>query len=235
MLRNHGRVRPLLVAMLMAVPFAGVGATLTAHAAGAASVPGVPTVSAVQRGPGGARVSWKLPVADNGGSTITGYVVTPYKAGVAQPSRVFHSRMLWQDLTGLKPGVSYKFGVAATNSVGTGAQSPKTDAIVIGAPGIPHINHVLHIIRHRLDIFVDTGRYGLVNNGSPIKRLNWTCTSSNGGATATGTGKYKANQEDSIYTTTLTTGKTYTCIVTGTNARGTGLPSDPSDPPTKVS
>ena len=235
MSRCHGRMRPILVAMLMAVPFAGVGATLTAHAAGAASAPGVPlAVGAIQRGPGGARVSWKLP-ATNGGSTISGYVVTPYKAGVAQPPRVYHSRMYWEDLTGLTPGASYKFSVAATNGAGTGAQSPKTGAIVIGAPGMPHINHVLHIIRHRLDIFVDTGIYGLVNNGSPIKRLNWTCTSSNGGATASGTGKYKANQEDSIYTTALTAGKTYTCIVTGTNARGTGLPSDPSDPPTKVS
>ena len=118
MLRCHGRVRPVLVAMLMAVPLAGAGATLTARAAGAASVAGAPqAVSAVQHGSTAAQLTWQFP-AINGGAEITGFVVTPYKAGVVQPAVTFHSRMPHQILTGLKIKVSYRFTVAAKTRPG---------------------------------------------------------------------------------------------------------------------
>ena len=229
MLRCHGPVRPVLVAMLMAVPLAGAGATLTARAAGAASVPGAPqAVSAVQHGSTAAQLTWQFP-ASNGGAEITGFVVTPYKAGVAQPAVTFHSRMPHQILTGLKIKVSYRFTVAAKNAAGTGAPSAKTVAIVIGAPGIPTIHTVKVVSRHRLQVFVDTGPYGIAGNGSPVNGLHATCTSSNGGVKGTGNGKDNpGNDWNWVYTSSLTAGKSYTCTVTGTNARGTSLPSPPS-------
>ena len=53
-------------------------------------------------GNGSATVSWMAPA--NNGSTITGYVVTPYVGTVAQPARTFNSTATSQTITGLTNG-----------------------------------------------------------------------------------------------------------------------------------
>ena len=60
---------------------------------------------------------------DDGGSPITGYVVTPYIGAVAQTPITFGSPTTMQTVVGLTNGTIYRFQVAAINIVGTGAPS----------------------------------------------------------------------------------------------------------------
>ena len=76
-------------------------------------------------GAGKATVTWSA--SANNGSAITGYIVTPVKAGVAQAPITVRRSALTRTITGLTPGTAYTFKVAATNSRGTGPQSaPRT-------------------------------------------------------------------------------------------------------------
>jgi hypothetical protein len=61
------------------------------------------------------------------------------------------------------------------------------------------------------------------NNGSAITAQTARCTSSNGGVAASGT--HTGATAAAITVAGLTTGKSYTCTVTATNARGVGLAS----------
>jgi titin len=65
---------------------------------------------------------------------ISGYAVTPYLGGVAQPTRIFSSPTLTQTVTGLVDGSTYRFTVAAINAMGRGPESTKTDSVTIGSP-----------------------------------------------------------------------------------------------------
>jgi hypothetical protein len=95
----------------------------------AAGAPAAPTAVTATAGPQRATVYWTAP-ADNG-STITGYgyVITPYKAGVAQPARTFTSTATNEVVTGLTSGTSYTFKVAAKNARGTGPQSSMSNPV----------------------------------------------------------------------------------------------------------
>jgi hypothetical protein len=72
-------------------------------------------------------VSWKAPA--NGGSAITGYVLTPYKSGVAQTPIVLTTPATSDTPTGLTSGSSYTFTVAAVNGATTGPVSPASNAV----------------------------------------------------------------------------------------------------------
>ncbi len=92
--------------------------------------PDAPTATSAVAGDGRATVSWQAPVID-GGSPITGYVVTPSIGGVAQSPHTFTTTATSQLITGLANGTSYTFTVAAVNGVGTG------DAGTASAPVSP--------------------------------------------------------------------------------------------------
>ena len=96
------------------------------------ALPGAPTIGAVSAGDSAATVNWTAP-ASNGGSTITGYVVTPYIAGVAQTAQTFSSAATSESVTGLTPGTSYTFKVAAVNAAGTGPASAASAAVTVNA------------------------------------------------------------------------------------------------------
>ena len=65
--RSRHAMAILAIAVSMAVPIAGLEATLTARAAGAAAVPGIPRWAyALQAADGAARVVWTAPASDGG-------------------------------------------------------------------------------------------------------------------------------------------------------------------------
>ncbi len=93
------------------------------------SAPGAPTIIRnATAGDGQATVSWTAPVSD-GGSAITGYVVTPYIGYFPLASRTFASTATTQTITGLTNGTQYRFRVQAINAVGTSGYSKVTNPV----------------------------------------------------------------------------------------------------------
>ncbi|MCU1455803.1 MAG: hypothetical protein JWN46_3949 [Acidimicrobiales bacterium] len=140
------RLRLLLVALatLIAVT-AQVPARAAAPAARgsrpgtatAATVPSAPTIGLVTRGIALVSVHWTAPVSD-GGSRLTGYVITPYLGALPQAPHSYLTTGTNQWISGLTYGTSYTFKVAATNDVGTGPQSEASNAVVFaGEAGRP--------------------------------------------------------------------------------------------------
>jgi hypothetical protein len=101
-----------------------------AAAATAVTLPGAPTITAVSAADAAAAVTWTAP-ASNG--AITGYVVTPYIAGVAQAAQTFGSTATTESVTGLTPGTAYTFTIAAVNAAGTGPASASSAAVTVNA------------------------------------------------------------------------------------------------------
>jgi hypothetical protein len=103
--------------------------------------PGAPTILRnATAGDGTATVSWLAPASD-GGSPITGYVVTPYVGYSPRPSTTFDSTATTGTITGLVNGTQYRFRVQAINAVGTGGYSTVTNPVVptLTVPAAPTI------------------------------------------------------------------------------------------------
>ncbi len=98
--------------------------------ASASATPGtVPTApNNVQAAPskGSAELTWAAP---SGGCPATGYVITPYIKGSAQTATQIGSSATSYTVTGLTDGTPYQFAVAGKNGVGTGPQSPLSNAV----------------------------------------------------------------------------------------------------------
>ena len=110
----------------------GTGADSAASAAitpAAATVPGAPTGVTAVPGDTMATVAWTPPVSD-GGASITSYRITPFIGANAQAPITASGGLTTNfDVTGLTNGTAYTFRVAATNSVGTGANSTASAAV----------------------------------------------------------------------------------------------------------
>jgi hypothetical protein len=98
-----------------------------------ATAPGAPTIirNAIA-GDSQAVVSWTAPTS-NGGSAITGYVVTPYVGLSPRSSQTFTSTATTQTVTGLVNGTQYRFRVRAINAIGTSAYSTVTNPVIPAA------------------------------------------------------------------------------------------------------
>jgi titin len=186
--------------------------------------PGAPTILAVTGGIHAATLSWNPPLSD-GGSPITGYVVTPYHPRWVLTPVTFNSTATTQTMTGLVDGWTYTFTVAAINAFGTGPESaPSVPITLATVPGSPTIANV-------------TTR----NQGATV---SWTAPTSDGGTPVTGylvtpytdgvaPAPVRFNSTATTQTITgLTNGVTYTFTVAATNAVGTGFESAPSHPVT---
>jgi flagellar biosynthesis protein FliR len=108
---------------------AGTGSSSSAsNAVTPATVAGAPTIGPATAGAASATVTWTAPVSD-GGSPISGYVVTPYVGLATGPSTTFNSTATTQVVTGLTPGTAYRFRVRAINGVGTGGFSTVSNSV----------------------------------------------------------------------------------------------------------
>jgi hypothetical protein len=139
-----------------------VGGGYIDAAAALASVnprPAAPGVTGATSGNGRATVTWTA-ARTNPDFPVTGYVVTPLRAGVPQTPTTFHSPATSEVVTGLTNGASYTFKVAAFNVNGSGPASAPGGTTTIGAPGIP------------------TAVTAASGNGQAVVR--WTAPASNG-------------------------------------------------------
>jgi hypothetical protein len=184
------------------------------------TVPGAPKAAiAVPYGDRQAKVIWNPPL-NNGGVPVTGYVVKPFLAGVAQPVHVFNVTKTTELIGGLQDTKVYSFEIAAQNANGVGPFSAMSGGMIAGAPGQPGQVTAMRVSAGSLRV-----SFAAPNpDGSAITSYTATCVAT-GGATKTQTAK-----AGPITVTGLTPTKSYTCTVNATNSRGTGPRSKPSTP-----
>ena len=194
----------------------GTGPYSTATAPVVVGTPTAPGSPSASTGNHQATVTWLVP-ADDGGSPITGYVVTPYRSGVAQTGRTFNSTATTQNMTGLMNGVTYTFKVAAKNARGTGAQSISTAPITVGVPAPPRSPTAAP----RSAGAVVSWAVPLADNGSPI--TGYVITPFLAGVA--GSPLVFNSTATSQIVSGLTNANTYTFKVAAKNTNGTGLQS----------
>ena len=103
----------------------------------APQAPGQVTGVSATGGQEQATVNWTAPASD-GGSAITSYRVTPYIGATAQAAVTVSAPASSKTITGLTGGTAYTFKVAATNAVGTGADSAASNSVTpTAAPQAP--------------------------------------------------------------------------------------------------
>ncbi|MER5619667.1 putative Ig domain-containing protein [Streptosporangium sp. NPDC002544] len=191
----------------------GLAASATYIYAASPAAPAAPTATA---GVSSATVTWTAP--NNNGSAITGYLVTPYKNGVAQTSVAYDASTTTRTLSGLTTGVPYTFTVTATNAFGTGSASPASNAVTpYAVPGKPTI--------------------ASATAGTSSANLTWTAPATNGsditgyivtpyiGGVAQSPQTFNSNATTQVVTG-LTPGTSYRFTVAAVNAAGSGAPSD---------
>jgi hypothetical protein len=195
-----------------------VSAVMTPIRVGGPMPPTPPRNVVAVPGDGQAALQWAAP-ARNGSASISGYIVTPYLAGVAQPVQRFNDATS-QVVTGLANGQAYTFRVTAVNvpGVGLSSRSGATSPIVVGAPTAPTSVHAYRIAPGRLFVTFVAGSA----NGAPISRYVAHCTSVDQGVAKSGAGT-------PTVVSGLSPGKRYRCAVHATNSRGAGPASDPSN------
>ena len=186
-----------------------------------ATVPSAPAAPTAAAGQESATITWVAPA--DGGSPITGYVITPTRNGVVQAAVTVAATPTAATFPGLTVGASYTFRVAAVNVIGTGPQSPASNAVVplASAPDAPTI--------------------GTATARTLAAILTWTAPTDTGGSALNGyvvtpylSGVAQPTQTFASTATTqritgLTGGGSYTFTVSARNAVGTGAPSAASN------
>jgi hypothetical protein len=189
------------------------------------TAPAAPTGVSATGGEGAATVTWTAP--SPGTSPITSYTVTPYIGSTAQSSTVVNGSppATSATITGLKNGTTYTFTVTATNAVGSGPASEKSNAVTPSAPTAPAAPVAPTATPGNASATVTWS--APANNGSPI--TSYTVTPYLGSTAEPATKISGSPPATSATITGLTNGATYTFTVTATNAIGSGAPSPASN------
>ncbi len=189
------------------------------------TAPAAPTGVSATGGEGSATVTWTAP--SPGTSPITSYTVTPYIGSTAQSSTVVNGSppATSATITGLKNGTTYTFTVTATNAVGSGPASEKSNAVTPSAPTAPAAPAAPTATPGNASATVTWS--APANNGSPI--TSYTVTPYLGSTAEPATKISGSPPATSATITGLTNGATYTFTVTATNAIGSGPPSPASN------
>jgi hypothetical protein len=191
----------------------GTGPQSVATAPITVGTPSAPRSPSSVPGNGQAFVSWLAPSSD-GGSAISGYVVTPYVAGTAQTPHSYSSTATTQAVTGLTNGTTYTFKIAASNARGTGPQSVATALVTVGTPSAPRWPSAAP---GNMSATV-TWTVPLSSNGSPIS--GYVITPYASGVAQTPHVYNSTATTESV--TGLTNGTSYTFKVAAKNVNGTG-------------
>ena len=187
------------------------------------TVPGAPTgVSAAATSTTAATITWSAP-ADDGGSTITGYVIQESVNGGAYAERGRPSASPTQvDVAGLTPGAMYQYRVAAINAQGTGSFSAASAPLTMPTTVVTTPGPVSGFTKGR---FIPTGRTFKVT-------VHWKPPVDDGGAAVTGyiarlgrSGSWTSWTDltsRAALLTSLRRGATYRLQVKAVNAEGPG-------------
>lgn len=179
---------------------------------------GKPTAVAASPGDRSSVLRWTAPTRPEDAAPITGWQVTPYVDGVAQPPVAVAGTDPTATVPGLVNGTTYTFTVAAVNAAGPGAPSDPSNAVVASATPIAP----------------SPPTAGAVEPVAGGARVSWTAPLSTGGAAITGyrvtpyagTTALAPRTFSSTATTQTVTGlvdgTAYTFRIAAVNAAGTG-------------
>ncbi|HSX53019.1 MAG TPA: alkaline phosphatase family protein [Patescibacteria group bacterium] len=177
------------------------------------TVPFSPSNPNVTSGNGQATIQWSKAITD-GGSPLTGYLVTPNINGVAQTPISYSSTATSQIITGLTNSDVFTFTVSGVNAVGTGYVSEPATPITIGTPTGPISPNA---IPGNGQATVSWGTPAS-DNGSAI--TGYIVTPYIGGNAQTATTFNNTNLTQVI--TGLTNGQGYRFMISAINSLGTG-------------
>ena len=190
------------------------------HPVAGQNTPGAPRNVVVDAGAAQASVRFSAPTSDGNDQIRHFSVITRDAQGAVVKTTLGESSPIV--VGGLTPGATYTFAVSATNSMGTGDESPASDPIALPVrPGAPRSVVATASPGSASVAFVAPAD----NGGLPISGYTVTATDTtspaDGGQTASG-------QSSPIVITGLANGDSYTFTVSATNAVGVGTSSDAS-------
>jgi hypothetical protein len=159
-----------------------------------------------------ATVTWQ--VRSDGGSPITGYIITPFANGVAEPPRTLPPGSNTRTLNGLVNGRQYTFTVEPVNRLGRGTPSQPTGEVTAGAPTPPRSPRVSSGSGSATVAWLPPAR----DNGAAVSSYIITPLS---GFFGFGARRVGANAR-SVVITGLDAGKTYRFAIRAVNANGPG-------------
>ncbi len=184
------------------------------------TAPGKPAVPLVIAGDSTLKVTFSAPA--DGGKPITLYTV---RCTDGNSTLLNTTSTVTPQTFNAVNGVAYTCTVSATNANGEGLVSDKSDPVTPAtsgtAPGAPTNVEGTPGDRQISVTFIPP----VSDGGNAIFDFTARCTSTNGGATASG-----VDTQSPIVVFNLDNGKSYTCTVTARNALGTSSPSAASAP-----
>ena len=181
------------------------------------TAPGAPTIGTAVAGNASATVAFTAPASD-GGSAVTGYSVRVVDAAGTPVGALRSATGSPVTVTGLTNGQAYRFQVAASNAVGTGAFSALSAAVTPLAPATAPAAPVI----------------GTALAGNASATVSWTPPANDGGSAVTGysvrvvnaagtqVGLLRPATGSPLVVNGLANGTTYRFQVSATNAVGTG-------------